>query len=85
MLFSELLKCLNDLMDEEIRKIVTEQFAIGLDFERPHIICDLIQSTSQTVKHINSYLCLTEAYISNYFKVEGILHSINNSEQLIKD
>lgn len=64
-------------MDDEIRKLVTEQYADGLAFERPHIVCDLIQATARTVKHINSYLCLSETFIHNYFKVEGILNSFD--------
>ena len=70
-IFSELLKCLNDLPDEEVRKIVSEQFAYDFNFERPHIICDLIQATAKTVRNIQSFLTLSETYICHYFAVEG--------------
>ena len=73
-LFSELLKCFNDLLDEDIRRIVIEEYANGFNFESPQIICDLIQSTAQTVRHIPSFLSLSETYISHYFTVEGQFH-----------
>ncbi len=73
-LFSELFKCINELTNEEIRKLVTEQYSCCFNFESPQIICDLIQSMCITIKFIPSFLILSETYISYYFNNEGLLY-----------
>ncbi|CAG2105434.1 unnamed protein product [Medioppia subpectinata] len=89
-LFNQLLNSLNDISNEDIRRIVSEQYAMCFNFENPNIICDLIQSTCQTVKHIPSFLSLNETYIYNYFRVEGNISNLlvifeipNNTEDFM--